>query len=144
MIAVLAVGCTDRSDDAQAARSGAAATAPATGDDPIDIAIEMADIAFRPASIRVAAGDTVRLTFTNAGAIAHDAFIGDPAAQAEHEAEMSEAADHHHGDSEDALTVLPGESGQLIHTFEQPGTIEIGCHQPGHYAAGMRIVVDVE
>ena len=49
-----------------------------------------------------------------------------------------------HGDEEsDAVTVEPGDGGELIHTFDDAGTVEIGCHQPGHYDAGMKIAVDV-
>ena len=37
----------------------------------------------------------------------------------------------------------PASSGELTHTFDDAGTIEIGCHQPGHYDAGMTITVEV-
>jgi heme/copper-type cytochrome/quinol oxidase subunit 2 len=43
-----------------------------------------------------------------------------------------------------AITLQPGVSGELAYTFDQPGTYEVGCHQPGHYAAGMKIDVIVE
>ncbi len=43
----------------------------------------------------------------------------------------------------DGITVDPDESGELTYTFDQLGTIEIGCHQPGHYDAGMRVTVTV-
>jgi uncharacterized cupredoxin-like copper-binding protein len=35
------------------------------------------------------------------------------------------------------ISVEPGRSGTLVYGFTQPGRLEIGCHQPGHYAAGM-------
>jgi uncharacterized cupredoxin-like copper-binding protein len=112
------------------------------------IEIEMVDIAFEPESIEVAAGETVRFVFTNNGEIAHDAYIGDGDAQGEHETEMrdAEGSEHgggHGGGDEEALTVDPGETGELTHTFEESGSIEIGCHQPGHYNAGMKITVEV-
>lgn len=50
---------------------------------------------------------------------------------------------HGHGTDEQAITVEPGASGSLTYTFDTPGTYEIGCHQPGHYAAGMTITVIV-
>ena len=40
--------------------------------------------------------------------------------------------------------VQPGESGDLSYTFTEPGSYQVGCHQPGHYAAGMKIDVTVE
>ena len=45
---------------------------------------------------------------------------------------------------EAAIVLQPGESGELSYTFDLPGTYQIGCHQPGHYAAGMKIEVTVE
>ena len=59
------------------------------------------------------------------------------------DAEGSEHGGGHGGGDEEALTVDPGETGELTHTFEESGSIEIGCHQPGHYNAGMKITVEV-
>ena len=47
------------------------------------------------------------------------------------------------GDDAEALTVQPGKTGRLTHTFDWPGTFEIRCHQPGHYATGMKVAVTV-
>lgn len=102
----------------------------------------MADIAFEPDSIDVEQGETVRVVFTNTGAVAHDAFIGEKEAQDDHEAEMDEAMHHGSGD-DDAISVDPGDDGALTYTFDEPGTILVGCHQPGHYDAGMVIEVNV-
>ena len=116
------------------------------------IEIEMVDIAYEPGSVEVEQGETVRFVFTNSGEIAHDAFLGDEAAQDEHEMEMREAeegdAGHGHdtgGDmaDEEAVTVEPGETGELLHTFAESGEVLIGCHQPGHYEAGMIVEVAV-
>ena len=109
------------------------------------VEIEMVDVAFKPAKVEVAEGETVRLVFTNRGEVTHDAFIGDRPAQDEHESEMRDSGDGHgdHGDDGDAVTVEPGDTAELTYTFDDPGTVEIGCHQPGHYAAGMKIAVEV-
>jgi uncharacterized cupredoxin-like copper-binding protein len=48
-----------------------------------------------------------------------------------------------HGGSDDALTVEPGKTGELQHTFDAAGETLIGCHEPGHYEAGMRVAVTV-
>src|SRR5215216_5769310 len=53
--------------------------------------VVMRDNAFSPASVEVAAGETVTFAFRNDGAVTHDAVIGDEAAQAEHEDEMRAA-----------------------------------------------------
>ena len=108
--------------------------------------IEMADLAFEPTELTVAKGDEVTFRFTNTGKVAHDAFIGDKDAQAEHASEMTKDTGgmHHDDDDEEGITVKPGDEGELTYTFDDAGRLEIGCHQPGHYAAGMKIEVRVE
>lgn len=107
--------------------------------------VTMVDNEFMPRSITVEAGETVVLRFHNDGSMAHDAYLGDDAAQAEHEAEMMSdmGTDMGHYGDEDAATVEPGETGTITHTFQEGGRLVIGCHQPGHYAAGMRMAVRV-
>ena len=114
-------------------------------DDARTIEVDMVDIAFEPTKLDVAEDETVRLVFTNRGEVTHDAFIGGRAAQAEHEADMREGGGgHDHGDDDsNAVTVEPGDTAEITYTFDEPGTVEIGCHQPGHYAAGMKITVEV-
>jgi uncharacterized cupredoxin-like copper-binding protein len=112
------------------------------------VEVTMVDTAFKPDSLEVEAGETIRFVFRNRGHLPHDAFIGDTAAQADHEREMREAEEgghggHDSGDEPGAVTVEPGETGEITHTFDETGTVEIGCHQPGHYALGMKIAVSV-
>ena len=119
------------------------ATTDAGNDGTVDV--EMVDIAFEPKTMTVQRGETVTFRFTNSGKVAHDAFIGDTEAQKDHEEEMREGSGAHHGsDTKDAITVDAGDTGTLTYTFNEPGEIEIGCHQPGHYEAGMKIEVEVE
>ncbi|MBA2281894.1 MAG: cupredoxin domain-containing protein [Acidimicrobiia bacterium] len=110
------------------------------------VEIDMADNVFEPDSVDVNRGETVRFVFTNTGEVAHDAFVGDTAAQDGHEMDMREAeGDEHgsgHGDS-GAVTVEPGDTAELTHTFDESGSLEIGCHQPGHYDGGMKLAIDV-
>jgi uncharacterized cupredoxin-like copper-binding protein len=103
--------------------------------------VEMRDNAFEPTAIDVAGGETVTFVFSNVGTVAHDAFIGDADAQAEHEDEMGgDMAGMHHG-APDAVTVAAGKTGKLTHVFKAGDRVLIGCHQPGHYAGGMKIVI---
>lgn len=105
--------------------------------------VEMVDIAFRPTSINATKGERVRFVFTNTGKVVHDAFIGDRAAQDEHEREAASGdGGHGHGDT-GGVTVKAGAKGELEYTFDKAGTFEIGCHEPGHYQAGMKITVQV-
>ena len=136
-LAVVAAACGSDGD----AGDGAADSPTRT------VQVEMRDIDFDPATVAVERGETVRFVFTNAGSLVHDAFLGDAAAQEEHERAAREGEGGHdgHGDSDgDAITVDPGESGELVHTFDEAGEVLIGCHEPGHYDAGMRIRVSVD
>lgn len=105
------------------------------------IQIEMRDIAFAPTEASVAKGEAVTFVFTNSGKVAHEAFVGDEQTQMDHEQAMMDGAMDHGG--ADVLTVDPGKSGTLTHTFDEVGTFEIGCHEPGHYDAGMKLTVTV-
>ncbi len=109
----------------------------------VDVA--MTDNAFNPSSITVSSGETVTFRFTNNGAVAHEAFIGDAKEQAEH-GESMESGEHTEGHDMaggDALVLKPGDKGDLTYAFEEAGEILIGCHQPGHYEAGMKSTVAV-
>ena len=109
------------------------------------IDIDMRDNDFYAPSIDVKAGEQIQFVFHNKGAVTHDAFIGDEAAQGEHEREMRASSDtgDGHGHDPNGITVEPGQTGTLSHTFDKPGTTIIGCHELNHYALGMRIKVNV-
>jgi uncharacterized cupredoxin-like copper-binding protein len=139
-VALVAAACGG--DDDATTAGGASDTRP--------VEVDMVDIAFEPDQLEVAEGETIRFVFTNRGEVAHEAFIGDADAQTDHEAEMRNAegdGGHGGGHSDDegieAVTVDPGDSEELTYTFDDAGTTEIGCHEPGHYDAGMKIAVAV-
>lgn len=140
-LALLTAACGSGDTDSASSDSGGARR----------VEVAMVDIDFKPETIEVAKGEEVRFTFTNDGKIRHEAYVGTPDDQADHEMEMAEAGeqsgghDAHGGGSGDdnKVTVEPGESGDLTYRFEEAGTYEVGCHEPGHYAAGMKITVNV-
>ncbi len=137
LLAVAVAACGDTDDSSASA-----------GDDARTVEIDMADNAFEPDAIDVTEGETVRFVFTNTGNVAHDAFVGDQAAQDGHAMDMREAEDDDHGGGHGggnsaAVTVEPGDTGELTHTFDETGSLEIGCHQPGHYESGMKLALDV-
>jgi uncharacterized cupredoxin-like copper-binding protein len=110
---------------------------------PQTIDITMRDINFVPDQVTVPAGKTVRFVFHNQGNMPHDAFIGDDQAQMAHEQDMrSSMADMHH-DGGNTITVEPAMTGMLTRTLHAGDRLLIGCHQPGHYAAGMKLTVTV-
>jgi uncharacterized cupredoxin-like copper-binding protein len=95
---------------------------------------------FEPGLLRVRAGEPITFVVTNSGVIRHEFVVGDEAEQAEHASEMAHgSASHGHGN---ALSLAPGETGTLVMQFDSPGRLLIGCHEPGHYEAG--IVADIE
>jgi uncharacterized cupredoxin-like copper-binding protein len=100
-------------------------------------------LTFEPADITVAAGETVTFRLSNDGAVIHDFTLGDQATQDAHEAEMSEMGGMAH-DEPNVATIPAGDTVELIWTFGDEGTVLIGCHQPGHYAAGMTGRITVE
>jgi uncharacterized cupredoxin-like copper-binding protein len=147
-----AAACGGDSDDG-GGLSADATTAGSSGDGRT-IDVVMTDNKFSPQQIEVAPGETVTFAFRNDGAVTHDAVVGDDAAQAEHEEEMRAAESEGsgmdgmgHGDEADgdvaAITVEAGDTGELTHTFEAGDALLIGCHEPGHYDAGMKIDVAV-
>ena len=138
--------------------SGESAT-PATGSKTIKVS--MTDNEFTPNSFEVQAGQEVTFEFTNDGTVDHEAMLGSEAEQEAHQAEMMEDGSHgggmdgkdgmdgmdrmDHGGNSDAaiITVDPGDTGTLTKTFESAGTVILGCHETGHYEAGMKATITV-
>ncbi|MEW5990424.1 MAG: plastocyanin/azurin family copper-binding protein [Chloroflexota bacterium] len=94
-----------------------------------------------PASMTVPAGVPVTFVVTNAGAIVHEFYLGDETAQSDHEEEMM-AGGMQHGEP-NGISLQPGETKELTHTFEAAGQSLAGCHEAGHYAAGMKATITV-
>jgi uncharacterized cupredoxin-like copper-binding protein len=136
----LAACGTERSTDTAAA---------AVDDGTTVIDVTMTDMAFTPTVVDVKAGATVRFRFRNDGQAIHEAVIGDDAFQQEHADEMAAMGPSgdtmHHGSSDEPtpLVVQPGKTGELTYTATAAGSLLIGCHQPGHWEAGMKATIDV-
>ncbi|HVT75809.1 MAG TPA: plastocyanin/azurin family copper-binding protein [Acidimicrobiales bacterium] len=118
---------------------------------PRTINIQMRDISFSPSAVTIAKGEQIRFVFTNNGAVAHDAFIGNEMEQDAHEAEMrgtkkndSMSGMDHGGASDGGITVQPGKTDEIVVTFAEKQKTIIGCHEAGHYAGGMKVAVTVE
>lgn len=101
--------------------------------------IAMDDFSFSPTNVAVQSGEIVTFKVTNAGAIPHDFTLGTEEMQEEHEAEMVEMGGNMdmHGEP-NVFSLEPGETKEMTWRFEESGPIVFGCHQPGHYAAGMK------
>lgn len=97
------------------------------------------DFTFSPTGLDVSVGDVVTFKVTNTGAIPHDFTLGDEELQDEHEAEMAEMGGNMEmHDEPNSFVLEPGETKEMTWRFTEAGVIIFGCHQVGHYAAGMR------
>lgn len=103
------------------------------------------DFTFDPASVTITAGETVTFQVTNTGVIPHDFVLGDAHMQDEHEAEMAEmSGDMTMHDEPNAFVLEPGETKEMTWHITEGGEVLFGCHQPGHYQAGMKGTVTIE
>lgn len=107
------------------------------------IEVDMTDaMRFRPASIDVKAGETVRLNVRNSGKIRHELVLGTDADLKAHYAMMMKDPGMRH-DEPNAVSLDAGKSGQIVWRFGKAGTVAFGCLEPGHYGAGMKGAVSV-
>lgn len=127
VLLTLAVAACGSGGDGEEGAEGGARTIEVTALD---------ELRFDPASVEVSAGETVRFVVTNDGSTVHDFYVGTEEEQMAHEAEMG-GMDHDADPTEDAMTLDAGETDELTVTFDEPGTLLYGCHQPGHYDGGM-------
>jgi uncharacterized cupredoxin-like copper-binding protein len=102
------------------------------------------DMRYDPARFDVNADETVTFEVTNSGEVRHEFFIG---TLEDHRAHADEMREGGHGDEAhddpSALRLEPGKTGSLSYTFGEAGDLLIGCHEPGHYEAGMVAPVTV-
>lgn len=137
---------TSASPSISAPASIAPSASPASTATPVaggPILVTLSDeMRIEPNPITVPAGVAVTFVVTNTGQIEHEFMLGDEAAQAEHEQEMLEPGAMLH-DHSYAIAVKPGETKELVYTFESAGQLFAGCHFPGHYPAGMKATITV-
>jgi len=106
------------------------------------------DLRFDPSSVTVQAGEPVTFRVTNEGETVHEWILGPESVQMAHE-EMGEEGMMDHGEAEvegqlAALELEPGESEDVTVTFDEPGEMPFGCHEPGHFEGGMKGAVTAE
>lgn len=135
--------------------------------------VTMSDNAFTPNAFRAKVGERVTYRFVNVGTVRHEAVLGDQARQDAHaeamrqfestsSTEPSDAAAGATGPGRSrprvaartamahpgmtdpfAVLVEPGASGEITITFDQPGQLILGCHEPGHWQSGMHATIDI-
>jgi uncharacterized cupredoxin-like copper-binding protein len=117
-----------------------------TDQNPTIIHMSIEGYHFIPDDIVVHEGETVRFMITNQTDRAHELFIGTPAEQEADEARhqgaspMEQPNMSHYGYG----IYLPAYgAGEFEYHFTVANGIMIGCHLPGHWAAGMRASITV-
>ena len=137
-LAILVAAC------AAAALAAVAAGGSRAGDRPVrTVVVTMHHSRFEPALLRVGPGERVRFVLRNTDPIDHEFILGDTRVQARHERGRER---HHHGEVPGEVSVAAGQEAAT--TYAVParlagGTLEFACHLPGHYAYGMRGLVEV-
>jgi uncharacterized cupredoxin-like copper-binding protein len=140
-VALLIAACSSGTGST-ASPSSAPSLEPSTSAEATRIDVKLTDaLQMEPATMTVPAGVPVTFVVTNSGAIEHEFFLGDEAAQAEHEQEMQQGGMAH--DEEMGIGLEPGETKELTVTLPEAGTIIAGCHVAGHYAGGMKATVEI-
>jgi len=140
---LVVAACTGASPSAPAS-GGSVSPSPGTAASPAAqrIEVKLTDaLKMEPAEMTVKAGQPVTFVVTNTGAIQHEFYVGDAAAQDAHEQEMMSGGMAM--DEPDGIVLKPGETKELTHTFATAGTPRAGCHVPGHYAGGRKAAITV-
>lgn len=107
------------------------------------ITVTMTDhMRFTPERIEVRQGETVRLRVRNAGQLLHELVIGTPSELAAHAEQMLKHPDMEH-DEPYMVHVAPGQTGEIIWTFNRAGEFEFACLIAGHFQAGMKGAITV-
>ncbi|HQS58947.1 MAG: hypothetical protein B7Y56_12975 [Gallionellales bacterium 35-53-114] len=102
------------------------------------VRVDMTDeMRFIPSSLTVKQGETVRISVSNSGKLKHEMVLGSEEELKEHYEAMKKFPEMEHDDA-NQVTVMPGESREIIWKFTRAGTINFACLQPGHYDAGMK------
>ena len=100
------------------------------------------ELAFDPSVIDVAVGDTIAFEVTNGGAVTHEFVLGSSAMQDQH-GDAMDGSDHMMSDAPNAVSLEPGETKTIAMRFASEGSLEYGCHVPGHYEGGMVGTVEI-
>ncbi len=102
-----------------------------------DVAVEMNDtMRFKPDSIRVKRGETIRFIVRNTGKVKHEMVLGTIKELKKHAETMRKFPEMEHADP-NQVSVEPGMTGELVWQFTRAGTFDFACLVPGHFEAGM-------
>jgi uncharacterized cupredoxin-like copper-binding protein len=91
---------------------------------------------FNPDKLEVKQGETIKFVIKNSGKVMHEMVLGTKKDLDEHAALMVKFPGMEHEEPYMAH-VGPGKTGEIVWTFNKPGTFDYACLIAGHYQAGM-------
>jgi uncharacterized cupredoxin-like copper-binding protein len=112
---------------------------PVRGPGTADVVITVRNSRFSPDRLRVWEGTQVVFEVRNTDPIGHELVVGPEALHERHRG-GSEAS---HPPVPGEVSLGPGQTGATVYEAEEPGTVEIVCHLPGHESYGMVGTVEV-
>ena len=111
----------------------------ALGPEPVTVVVDVEHSRFVPSELVVETGTEVRFVVRNADPIGHELIVGPPDVHARHR----HGTEPEHEPRDGEISLGPDGQGVTSYVFDEPGTVEMACHLPGHYAFGMHGVVEV-
>ena len=107
------------------------------------IDIRMSDqMRFIPDRLQVRQGESIRLVIHNDGKTQHEFVLGNRADLDKHAEMMARFPGMEH-DEPYMAHVAPGQTGEIIWTFNRAGEFDFACLIAGHYQAGMTGSIEV-
>ena len=94
------------------------------------------DMRFTPNKLDFKEGETIRFRVKNTGKLLHEFVIGTKAENAKHAELMLKFPGMEH-DEPYMAHVDPGQTAEIVWTFNRAGTFEFACLIAGHFQAGM-------
>ncbi len=92
---------------------------------------------FEHEPLHVKPGETIRFVVHNKGKLEHEFALGTKQEHLLHGQMMMQHPGMHHEEGGAAITLQPGETKELIWTFNHAENVQVACNIPGHYSAGM-------
>jgi uncharacterized cupredoxin-like copper-binding protein len=101
------------------------------------VVVAMSDnMRFTPDTLSIRQGETIRIVVRNEGKLLHEFVLGTRKELEEHAASMQRFPDMEH-DEPYMAHVPPGQTGEIVWTFNRSGDFDFACLVAGHYQAGM-------
>jgi uncharacterized cupredoxin-like copper-binding protein len=99
------------------------------------------EMIFEPAHFNIRQGETIRFNVVNGGELEHEFVIDTLEGNAKHKELMAKFDMEH--DDPNSIRLDPGQSGEIVWQFANPGAFEFACLIPGHYESGMHGPISV-